>query len=595
MSVPEPTVLVEHPTVAHAICGHVPPTVSQQVADRSLVFRRRIFQFSPTVFAAIEYAGTSVMVVGEDGAVIVGVLPDLAVGALVAEEFRKLRAGKPIKAIVYNDSLGDNHGGVEAFATAEEIRRDGILVIAHRDFERTMKDIGDVAQIAAWRGLYQSGLALPRGPEGLVHMGAIAYEPAAKSYVAPNLLIDGEWQGRPGGVATELRHFPAESDDGVVTWFPEARTLVVGHVLFGDNLPQLYPPRGVIRNPKRWYKGIEQLIRFVESVEVDFMVPMHFFEPIVGRERIMHLLEINRDTLQFMADQGARFVDKGYKPDEVANAVSLPPHLAADPDLQEHYGRLQQHMRQQFHDYLGWFEGDPILLDPLPRPERASRYVQAMGGTEAIMTRARACAKDDPLWAGELLGWLIEAGEHVPDALRLKAEILRGLGHAAPNAVYRNWFLTSALELEDRLPRIAMTRAVMLPEQILAASPPIEMAEALKPRLIAEACFDLHLRIDFAIDGDRHVAIEIRRGVLITHDSPHSAPDLAIALPLAGFRRLCDGSATLAASVAEGGATVTAGDPTLVEVFDRLLEPVGDQVPAIALPGRFRHPPEDAR
>ncbi|MET0984664.1 MAG: alkyl sulfatase dimerization domain-containing protein, partial [Steroidobacteraceae bacterium] len=432
MSPPAAKLLFEDETLAH-VCDHC-PTVHPQVAERSKVFRRRVFEFRPGTFAAIEYLGSSVMVVGPEGAVVVGAVSHLTDGALVAKHFAALRGDKPIRAVVYNDCLGDNFGGVEAFVSDEDAKAGKVAIIAHESFERVMLDnLGDVSDIAAWRGAYQAGAFLPKGPEGLVHTGAIAYSRGKVSYIAPNVLVKDSWQGTPGGVRTEIYHYPAESDDGIVTWFPEQKTLVVGHVLFGDLLPQVYAQRGIVRSPKRWYKGIESLIDFVQKHDVEYMVPMHWFEPIAGSERIMEVLTINRDTLQFIADQSARFINKGWRPDDLAT-LSLPPHLANHPELQEHYGRLQQHLRQQYVDSLGWFEGDPTFLDPMPELERARHYVAAMGGRDAVFGKAQTAVRDgERLWAAELLTLLIRVDRSDRQALALKASTLRELGYAAPN------------------------------------------------------------------------------------------------------------------------------------------------------------------
>ena len=41
-----------------------------------------------------------------------------------------------------------------------------------------------------------------------------------------------------------------------------------------------------------------------------------------------------------------------------------------------------------------------------------------------------------------------------------------------PNATYRNWFLTSALEMEGRLPQLKLDKSAMIPEQILKGLSP---------------------------------------------------------------------------------------------------------------------------
>ncbi len=40
--------------------------------------------------------------------------------------------------------------------------------------------------------------------------------------------------------------------------------------------------------------------------------------------------------------------------------------------------------------YVGWFDGDPINLDPKPRTERAQNYVGIMGGRDQVLAKAQA-------------------------------------------------------------------------------------------------------------------------------------------------------------------------------------------------------------
>lgn len=584
----QPKTLFEDKSHAHVMCGHCPATVSPQVAERSNVFRRRIFEFAPDTFAAIEYCGSSVMVVGDEGAVVVGVLSHIEDGGLVAGHFAKLRGDKPIRAVVYNDSLVDNYGGIDCFVSEADVRSGAVSVIAHEAFDGVLKNVGDVGNIHIWRAAYQVGGFLEKGPEGLVHAGAVAPAPVRGkvTYIAPNVLVGKFWKGKLGGVETEIYHLPAESDDGIVTYFPKQKTLVVGHVLFGDVLPQVYAQRGIVRYPKRWYKGIEDLIELVERLDVEYMVPMHFFEPLVGRERIMEVLTINRDTLQFIADQGARFINQGWRPDDLAT-LQLPPSLARHPDLQEHYGRLQQHMRQQFHDHLGWYQGDPTFLDPLPTRERARQYVDALGGRGTILDKARKAT--EPLWAAELLSWLIIDNPDDGEARQSRADIFRQLGFAAPNATYRNWFLTAALELENRLPPIKMSKSMMIPEQILKNFSPLELAETLKPRLIAEKAFDLEYAIALRFDDHPgQVSLLLRHGVLVTQEKPFTRSDAALRMPLAVLRDLIDNKLTLALAIADKRLVVEHGERRILDEIETLFELSSGGNYPVALPTRAK-------
>jgi alkyl sulfatase BDS1-like metallo-beta-lactamase superfamily hydrolase len=580
-------ILFEDEPVAHVMCGHCPTTVHPRMAERSNVLRRRIFELGPDTFAAIEYVGSSVMVVGSEGAVVVGCVLTVEDGQQIAGHFDKLRGGKPIQAVIFSDSLVDVYGGVEGFISAESAKSGAVAVIAHTSFEQTMKNIGDVGHLHALRTAYHGGYFLEKGPIGKVHMGTTADRPGRTSYIAPNHLVGESWVGLLGGVETQIYHLPAESDDGLVVYFPKQKVLVVGHVLFGDVLPNVYSPRGVTRDPKRWYKGIERLIDLVNEVDVEFMIPHHFQEPIVGRERIMDVLIANRDVLQFIHDQAARYINKGYRPDDLANTIRLPSHLAQHQDLQEHYGRLQQHLRQQYYDHTGWFQGDPTFFDPISDRDRARRYIDALGGRAQILVRAAAAIQQKQgLWAAELLSWLILDNAEDRDARQLKADALRQQGYAASNASYRNWFLTSAIELEGKLPTsVRLEKSAFVPTEILMAMSPAEMIEALKARLIAEKTFQIERKINIVFDDHSEcVALIIRRGVLETRAREVADCDARLRMKVATLGLLIENKLTLASAIENDELLIEKGSQELLFELEACFEPAAGGVFPVAMP-----------
>jgi alkyl sulfatase BDS1-like metallo-beta-lactamase superfamily hydrolase len=109
------------------------------------------------------------------------------------------------------------------------------------------------------------------------------------------------------------------------------------------------------------------------------MVPTHG-RPIVGYENVQNMLTAYRDAIQFVHDQTIRYMNRGYTPEQLVEVVKLTPHLAEHPWPNEDYGSVKHVVRNIYGGYLGWFQGDPWALDPLPFIQRAERYVKLMGG-----------------------------------------------------------------------------------------------------------------------------------------------------------------------------------------------------------------------
>lgn len=144
----------------------------------------------------------------------------------------------------------------------------------------------------------------------------------------------------------------------------------------------------------------------------------------------------------------------GERPDELAAHVRLPATLAEHPLLQEFYGSVEWTVRGIYADRVGWFDGNPTRLFPLPEKERATRMVATIGGIDRALERGReALAAADFTWAAELADYvLLNAPAHVA-ARRLKAQALTELGERQLNAIARNYYLTSAQSLLKDLSR----------------------------------------------------------------------------------------------------------------------------------------------
>ena len=60
--------------------------------------------------------------------------------------------------------------------------------------------------------------------------------------------------------------------------------------------------------------------------------------------------------------------------------------------------------------YFGWFDGIPAHLNPLPPVEEGKKYVEAIGGEDEIMKKAReAYNQGEYRWTATLLNHLVFA------------------------------------------------------------------------------------------------------------------------------------------------------------------------------------------
>ena len=88
--------------------------------------------------------------------------------------------------------------------------------------------------------------------------------------------------------------------------------------------------------------------------------------PVFGRSEVRTFLAQQRDGIRYMHDQTLRLMSHGYVPSEIADVIEFPPSLARLWHLRGYYGTLKHNVRGIYAYYLGWYDGNPATLDPLP-------------------------------------------------------------------------------------------------------------------------------------------------------------------------------------------------------------------------------------
>lgn len=278
-----------------------------------------------------------------------------------------------------------------------------------------------------------------------------AVPPTRDGYLPPTRTFSGqELSLTIAGVRLQLLHTPGETPDTIAVWLSSTRVLMPGDNFFRA-FPNVSPIRGSrLRSPDAWLASLNRVIGLAPA----HVVPSHT-RPVLGAATTTAALTAYRDGLESIVKQTLDGIRKGERPDELAAHVRLPVVLAEHPFLQEFYGGVEWTVRGIYADQVGWFDGNPTKLFPLPEKDRATRLVTAIGGIDRVLERGReALAAGDFTWAAELADYVLaNAPAHV-GARRMKARALTELGERQINAIARNYYLTSAqILLEDLPPR----------------------------------------------------------------------------------------------------------------------------------------------
>ncbi len=549
-----------------------PYTVHPDLKAHDAKMEQQIITLNGNIHTAYAYSpSNATMIEGDDGVILVDTLPTIEFAEPVVEAFKKI-TDKPIKAIIYTHVHPDHISGVRAFVDEADVEAGKVEIIALDDLVPSLvRDSGVLAPVLARRAMYTFGFQLPLNDEGNVSTGCgPANIPGRRSFIAPTKTFSEKLEIEVCGIKLELIHVPSETEDQVVVWLPDGKVLISADVLQGQTFPNLYALLGTsFRDPMTWVDGIDRLRR----MEPDTLIP-HHGPPVEGAAEVEEVLTAYRDSMQFLHDQTVRRMNQGYTPEEIMAEITMPKHLADHDWLGEYYGSYKHSVPSIYSGYVGWFDGDPINLDPKPRKERAQNYVELMGGRDQILAKAQAAMNDgDHQWAAEIATWIIKADTSDQEARQLKADAMRQWAYAQKNINWRNWALTTALELEGAL-KAPKGMPFGGPDS-LRNFPAKSLLKLLTVRLTAEECMDLNRTVTFNItDTDDTCALEIRRGICQFHPEAPKTQDISLYLERAFLTQIFLGQTTYGDGIADGSVKIE-GDQKDFEEFISLFEQPG--------------------
>ena len=540
----------------------VEPSIHPELKAHTDHFAKTVYKVTERVYSAVGWnVANIVMIVGDDGLIMVdaGLSPETSREVLA--EFRKI-TDKPIVAVIYSHFHHDHIDGIKGLVSAEQVEAGQTHIYAHRSLMQYLVDESALlGPILGVRTGYTFGFFLEgEDIEGMNSgIGPLATGGRPGSFIAPTRLVDDVLKVTIAGVDLEIIHVPSEAPDELAVYLPDSGVLIDTEVIQGPTFPNVYTLRGTkFRQPMPWVRSIDRL----RKLKAAYLVPTHG-RPVAGEDKVDEVLRMTRDGIQYVHDQTVRYMNKGLTPDELAQQVKLPPHLFEyAPYLRQYYGTVKQAVRQVYAGYLGWYEGDPVALDPLPPVEKAGRLIDLMGGGENVMQAARNAYKEqDYQWAAELATYLVRVDVNNMEARRIKAAAFRRLGYASMNINWRNWYLTSALELEGRLDTLETAKKmadIFTPPDILAEMPVDVSINTWTTRLKAEETLSVNRSLGFEFtDLDETYGLTIRRGICQFDVNPGNSMDMVLTMTKPVFNQVVSGGTTIEEAVAEGDIKLT--------------------------------------
>ena len=544
--------------------------VHPQLTAHSQKMDKGIFAYKEKFFQVYGYGLTSPMIVdGDKGLMIFDPVESVEKMAAVMADFRKVTGNdKPVVAIMYSHWHPDHYAGVRGIEGAENAK-----IIAHETFMANVVkgSMGGTGPALGFRVDYSLGTLLNVEEDGRINGGlGPDFEILEHSLIAPNTFVEGKFGQLDleiEGVKIEFKHVPSEASDEITAYFPEYDMVFGSEVIQGESFPNLHTIRGTqYRDPSVWFPGVDTL----RDYKADAMMVSHG-RPVVGAKHVDNTLTAYRDAIQFTYDQSIKAINDGATQEDLIRQITLPKHLVNHPWLGNFYGSIRHAAKEIFVGEMGWFDGDPTTLNATYSVDASNRYVTMVGGKEKMMEFAvDACDSGDFQWCAELATHAIRVDLEDMEPRLLKAKALRELGYRETNNNWRNWYLTSAQELDGT---IDYSKKINLQApDLLTEFKPSQLVNALRFSLNAERSANEHFTIAFNFsDTEETHALEVRRSVAEFHENFTGRAKATVNLTKPVFLGLLVGKVDFAEAVEAGYITLD-GDAATVPAFFGLLD-----------------------
>lgn len=423
---------------------------------------------------------------------------------------------RPVRAVIVTHSHADHFGGVGGVVTAQQVADGSVAIIAPTGFQgEAFSENLRAGTVMERRSAYQFGSLLQASPRGFISTG-LGNKLAAGTVALQNPTITIPPAGATlvlDGIEFEFMDVPgAEAPAELIFYLPQFRALCMSEIAT-HSLHNIYTLRGAkTRDANLWASHIDAALQRW-GANSDLVFASHHW-PTWGQGKVVDYLQLQRDLYKYIHDQTLRLANLGYNMIEIAEQVELPPTLARAFANRGYYGTVSHGVKAVYNYYLGWFDGNPSNLQPLPPVEAAVKYVRYMGGGTAILERAAEdYARGEYRWVAEVLRQLVFAEPDNQTARFLLADSYEQLAYQAESGIWRNFYLSGALELRHGVD--AQESALAPSRELLDSISLRDLIDAMAVRLDGEAAADMDLSLNIKLtDSEDTWLLQVRNGVL---------------------------------------------------------------------------------
>jgi alkyl sulfatase BDS1-like metallo-beta-lactamase superfamily hydrolase len=498
--------------------ARAPTTVNPSLWRQSrLNMHHGLFEVVPGVYQVRGFdIANMTLIEGDSGVIVVDTLTSIEGARAALELYGRHRGPRPVVAVIFTHTHTDHWGGARGVLAEDALAGGRVPVIAPNLFmEHAVSENIIAGPAMLRRAQYQFGPFLARGERGQVDCG-LGKSMAAGSValVRPTDLIMATGDRRViDGVEFEFQMAPNSEAPAEMHFYVPRYGLLNLAENCTHNFHNLLPFRGAdVRDALAWSKYLTEALTMWGG-RAEAMCGQHHW-PVWGSERIDTMIRQQRDTYKFAHDQTVRLMNHGLTASEIAETIRLPKSLEGAWHARGYYGHIRHNVKAIYQKYLGWYDANPANLDALPPAAAAKKYVEYMGGADAILARARVdFAKGEFRFVAQALSHLVFAEPDNPAARALLADTFEQLGYAAESATWRNAYLFGAQELRQGMPK-APPRAAM-PLETLAALRTEQLWDVLGIRLNGPKAEGKHIVLNWTFtDTDERFVLNLENCAL---------------------------------------------------------------------------------
>jgi alkyl sulfatase BDS1-like metallo-beta-lactamase superfamily hydrolase len=465
------------------------------------------------------------IVEGDTGLIVIDPLTGAEVARAALDVYFAHRPRRPIVCVMYSHSHADHFGGVRGVVDEADVRAGRVRIVAPAGFMHAAVSENLLAGVPmARRGQYQFGPFLPKGPDAQIDAGLGKTTSMGRlTLIAPTQTIERDWETHViDGVEIVFQLTPeSEAPAEMHFWFPQWKALNLAENAT-RTMHNVCPLRGAqVRDALAWSKYLDRALhRFGDEVEVVYA--QHHW-PIWGNARCHRFIAEQRDVYRFLHDQTVRLMSHGWRPTEIAEMLRLPAPLEKRWHARGYYGTVSHNVKAIYQRYLSWYDGNPANLNPLPPTDAGAKFVEYMGGVDAVLERAaRDFERGEFRWVAQVLSHVVFAHPDRADARLLAARAMEQLAFQAESATWRNAYLMGAKELREGPPP-AGRRNIASSDMVRAMS--IEMFfDLLAVRVNPERAAGMRLALNWVFPDVRERGACVLEHCALTYTPGHRQP-----------------------------------------------------------------------